>query len=373
MKLILTRADLLAALQPAARVIESRNTIPILGNLKLAATADGRLAVTGTDLDIEMETGCAAQVDRPGALTAPGARLVDIVRKLPAEAQVSLAQEPGESAMKLTAGRSRFTLQTLPESDFPDIPSGEFPHAFALPAPDLARMIAATSFAISTEETRYYLNGIYLHTVEAEGGLRLTAVATDGHRLARFRTPAPAGCAGMPAVIVPRKTVGEIARLLDKEKDEVALSLSGQKIRVEIGGARLTSKLIDGTYPDYQRVIPQANDKVATFGAQELARAADRVATISGERGRSVKLALDDGRLTLSVSNPDAGSATEEVECEWDAGPFEIGFQARYLAEILATLGGDTVEARLADPGSPSVWAKPGDAELLTVLMPMRV
>jgi DNA polymerase-3 subunit beta len=372
MKLTLDRAALLKALEPAVRVIERRNTIPILGNVRLVAAGDA-LTLTGTDLDIELRSHCPAEVDKPGALTVPAARLHDIVRKLNDGSQIALEASDAQAMIVLKSGRSRFQINTLPESDFPDITSGELPHSFTLPAATLAAIIAATQFAISTEETRYYLNGIHLHQTGPDGGSHLTAVATDGHRLARIHVDLPAGAAGMPPIIIPRKAVAEIARLVDKSKADVAVALSSTKIRLELDGFTFTSKLIDGTFPDYQRVIPTGNDKRATIDAKDLAGAAERVATISGERGRAVRLSLGDGKLVLAVSNPDAGEAREELDCDYDGPPIEIGFNARYLGDILAVLGGDTVLMKLSDPGAPAILQTREGAELLTVLMPMRV
>ncbi len=273
----------------------------------------------------------------------------------------------------LRSGRSRFQLQTLPESDFPDITAGEMAHGFKLPAGELKRLIDKTQFAISTEETRYYLNGIYLHTIDVDGRPMLRAVATDGHRLARVDTAAPQGSVGMPGVIVPRKAVAEIQKLLEDGESEVMVELSATKIRVATAAVVLTSKLIDGTFPDYQRVIPAGNDKRLTVDKGDFAASVDRVSTISSERGRAVKLSMADGRMTLSVTNPDSGSATEEIEVDYDASPLDIGFNARYLMDIAAQLDGDTALLKLADPGSPTVIQDREGASALYVLMPMRV
>jgi DNA polymerase-3 subunit beta len=276
------------------------------------------------------------------------------------------------SQMLIRSGRSRFMLQALPESDFPDLAAGDLPHRFVLAAGDLKRLIDKTQFAISTEETRYYLNGIFLHTLDAGGQTVLRAVATDGHRLARVELPAPKGSEGMPGVILPRKAVAEIQKLLESGED-VLIELSSAKVRLTIGGVVLTSKLIDGTFPDYQRVIPQGNDKRLVVEREDFAKAVDRVSTISSERGRAVKLALNDGRLTLTVNNPDSGSATEEIEVDYDSAPIDIGFNARYLLDITGQLDGDTALFKLADPGSPTVIQDREGAAALYVLMPMRV
>jgi DNA polymerase-3 subunit beta len=246
-------------------------------------------------------------------------------------------------------------------------------HAFKLAAADLKRLIEKTQFAISTEETRYYLNGIYLHTATSGKKPTLRAVATDGHRLAQFELPLPAGAEGMPGVIIPRKTVAEIQRLIEDAEAEIGIELSPSKIRFTIGNAVLTSKLIDGTFPDYARVIPLGNDKQLSVDKKEFEAAVDRVSTVSSERGRAVKLSLSSGKLVLSVTNPDSGSATEEIEADYKADPLDIGFNSRYLLDIAAQIEGETAVLKLADPGSPTLIQDKDTKGALYVLMPMRV
>jgi DNA polymerase-3 subunit beta len=293
----------------------------------------------------------------------------DIVRKLPDGSQIVLEADGDRSVLAIRAGRSRFTLQTLPESDFPDLAAGEMTHKFSLPAVDLKRLIDKTQFAISTEETRYYLNGIYLH-VPAGKNPSLRAVATDGHRLAQVELPLPDGAKGMPGIIVPRKTVAEVQRLIETGEGEVGIELSAGKIRFSIGNAVLTSKLIDGTFPDYGRVIPANNDKSLIVDKKDFEAAVDRVSTVSSERGRAVKLSITSGRLVLSVTNPDSGSATEEIEVDYDADPLDIGFNSRYLLDIAAQIEGEVAVLKLADPGSPTLIqdkdAKGADPESIT-------
>jgi DNA polymerase-3 subunit beta len=373
MKLTIPHDALLAPLSALARVVERRNTIPILSNILLRADASG-LGLKATDLDIEATARIACDVAEAGAITVPAHLLHDITRKIPDGAQVTLATE--DTRLILRSGRSRFTMQTLPESDFPDIAAGEFSHSFALPAKDLRALIGQVDFAICTEEMRYYLNGIYLHTLEKDGEERLRAVATDGYRLARLERPAPEGSGGMPGVIVPRKAVTELGRLARDHEGDVAFDLSAQKIRASFGegAAVITSKLIDGTFPDYQRVIPTGNDRSVTLDRAELLAAVDRVSTISSERGRAVKLGLAGNVLTLSVNNPDAGAANEEIAVEHEGAPLEVGFNARYLADILGVLeGGENVLMKLADPGSPAILQTSEGADLLIVLVTMRV
>ena len=372
MKLTLERANLMKALAHVHRVVERRNTIPILANVLLRAE-EGGLELRATDLDIEVHERVAADVSAPGAATVPAHLLHDIVRKLPDGAQVSVETEGDRALVK--SGRSRFQLSTLPAEDFPDFASGDMPHEFSLDGEALKRLIVKTQFAISTEETRYYLNGIYLHVANE----RLTAVATDGHRLARMQLDMPEGAAGIPGVIVPRKAVSEVLKLVDDLGGPVAIALSDVKIRLDFGAVVLTAKLIDGTFPDYERVIPRGNDKAMQIDKAAFSAAVDRVSTVSSERGRAIKLSVDDGQLTLTVNNPDSGTATEEIAVGYDADPMEIGFNSRYLLDIAGQLEGESATFRMADAGSPTLVQDgvQDDVETadraLYVLMPMRV
>jgi len=372
MKVTIERTALLKALGHVHRIVERRNTIPILSNVLLDAR-DGQLTLKSTDLDLEATESAPADVAQAGATTVPAHVIYDIVRKLPEGAQVGL-ETSGEAAQLLVrSGRARFFLQCLPASDFPDLTAGEFPHRFTLPAIELKRLIDNSQFAISTEETRYYLNGIYFHTVEAGGATMLRAVATDGHRLARVETPAPQGAAGMPGVIAPRKAVTEVLKLLEDLSQDVAIEISPAKARFRFGEVVLTTKLIDGTFPEYNRVIPTHNDKRVTVEKEAFAKAVDRVSTISSERGRAIKLSIADSKMTLSVNNPDSGSASEEIEVDYDSTPIEIGFNARYLLDIADQLGGDTALIKLSDPGSPTIIQDREGSPALYVLMPLRV
>src|SRR6186713_168495 len=372
MKVTVERAALLKSLGHVHRVVERRNTIPILANVLITADKS-KLAFKATDLDLEVTETIAAEVGPGGATTVPAHMFYEIVRKLPEGAQIVLEASGDRAVLAIRAGRSRFTLQTLPESDFPDLAAGEMTHTFKLAAADLKRLIDKTQFAISTEETRYYLNGIYLHTAGTNKAPTLRAVATDGHRLAQFELALPEGASGMPGIIVPRKTVGEVQRLIEDNEAEVAIELSAGKIRFTIGNVVLTSKLIDGTFPDYGRVIPQNNDKELVVDKKDFEAAVDRVSTISSERGRAVKLALSPGKLVLSVTNPDSGSATEELEVEYASDALDIGFNSRYLLDIAAQIEGEVAVLRLADPGSPTLVQDKENKGALYVLMPMRV
>lgn len=372
MRVTIERAALLKALNHVQSVVERRNTIPILSNVLVHAD-DSSLRLTATDLDVEIVETVPADIAQHGGTTAPAHMMYDIVRKLPDGAQLEIEQGPDENRLMVLAGRSQFALQALPAEDFPDLAAGEMTHHFQVAAPELKSLIEKTRFAISTEDSRFYLNGIFLHEVEAEGIAMLRAVATDGHRLAQVQFPLPQGASGMPSVIVPRKTVLELHKLIEDEDQPVDISLSASKIRFSFGSALLTSKLIEGDFPDYERVIPKDNDKVMEVDARLFAQAVDRVSTISSERGRAVKLHIETDRVTLTVNNPDSGNASEEIAVSYQAEPLEIGFNARYLLDITGQLQGANARFLLADSGAPTVVRDADDDSALYVLMPMRV
>ncbi len=371
MKITLERAALLKSLGHVQSVVERRNTIPILANVLIRAS-DQSVSFVATDMEIEINESVPGQVTKSGAITAPAHTLYEIVRKLPDGAQVELSTASG-TQLVLTSGRSQFRLGCLPVEDFPKMPEGDLKHKFTLPAGDLRALVDRTRFAISTEETRYYLNGIYVHATKDKGVEVLRAVATDGHRLARVEMPAPKGVKGMPGVIVPRKTVGEVRKLVDETSAPVEIMLSDSKIRFAFDSVIITSKLIDGTFPDYERVIPSGNDKTLNANARLFGAAVDRVATISTERSRAVKLSLSDGQMVLTANAPDAGSATEEVEVNYEGAPIEVGFNARYLLDILQQVEGEGVRFSFADSASPAIVQDEADESALYVLMPMRV
>ena len=372
MKVTIERSAFLKALNHVQSVVERRNTIPILSNVLIQARA-GEIRLSATDLDVEVIETVPADVAQGGATTVPAHMMHDIVRKLPDGTQLQIEQGADTGRVSIFAGRSRFALQALPAEEFPGLTAGEFSNNFAVQASDLKTMIERTRFAISTEETRYYLKGIYLHAVRAEPADKLRAVATDGHRLAQFELALPLGAAGMPGVIVPRKTVLEVHRLIEDRDASIEISLSQSKIRFGFDGIVLTSKLIDGTFPDYERVIPKHNDKVMDVDTKLFAQAVDRVSTISSEKGRAVKLHIGSGKVVLTVNNPDSGSAEEELVADYDATDIDIGFNARYLLDIAGQLEGDTARFMLADAGSPTVIRDVVDDSALYVLMPMRV
>lgn len=373
MKLTIGRADLLDALNHVQNIVERRTTIPILSNVLIEASQD-QLTLTATDLDIQAVDCANAHTSRPGALTAPAATLFDVVRKLPSGCEVHLEQSPGTERLTISAGRSRFELPTLPAADFQTMSPDTGATSFTLPAQALARLIDKTRFAISTEETRYYLNGIYLHAATGEDGRAvLRTVATDGHRLALAEVPAPEGAEKLAGVIIPRKTVGETRRLIDGLEGDVEIEISETKYILRAGRAILTSKLIDGSFPDYARVIPRMNSRKLTVDNSAFGAAVDRVSTVSAERSRSVKLSLSSGRLSLAVNHSETGAGNEEIEAAYEAEPMEIGFNAKYLLDIAGQIEASDVEFLFNDAASPALVLDPSDGSSRFVVMPLRV
>lgn len=373
MKVSLDRAQLLRALNHVQSVVERRNTIPILGNVMLTAK-DGMLHFATTDMDLEMKEGVAAKVTESGATTAPALMLHDIVRKLPDGSQVELTLDASGHSMTVKAGRSQFKLGCLPVSDFPELGTdANLGTQFSLKAADLRALIDRTKFAMSTEEARYYLNGIYFHAADHDGVSVLRAVATDGHRLARFEMPLPDGASGMAGVIIPRKAVAELRKLIEEAADTIRVSLGTNKIQFAFDDIVLTTKLIDGSFPDYNRVIPSGNDKMVEVDPKVFSSAIDRVSTISDGKTRAVKITLNGKTMTLSASSAEAGSATEDIEVHSEAPAIEIGFNARYLLDITGQVDGAACRMKLADSTSPTIIEDTSDASALYVIMPLRV
>jgi DNA polymerase-3 subunit beta len=372
MKISIERAALLKAVAQAQSVVERRNTIPILANVLIEAEGD-TVHFRATDLDIEVVDKANCVVERSGATTVPAVTLHEIVRKLPDGALVQLSDDPASGRLSVQAGRSSFNLATLPREDFPVMASSEYAANFTAPASVLRRLFDKSKFAISTEETRYYLNGVYMHVSTGEDGPVLRCVATDGHRLARIDAPLPENAQDMPGVIVPRKTVNELRKLLDDDDVQIAVSVSETKVRFATPVLTLTSKVIDGTFPDYTRVIPMGNTRRLEVDASEFAKAVDRVATVSSERSRAVKLSLDEDRLVLSVNAPDAGAAEEELAVAYSDERLEIGFNAKYLLEIASQVDRENAVFMFNSSGDPTLMREGNDSSAVYVVMPMRV
>ncbi|MDD9922693.1 MAG: DNA polymerase III subunit beta [Boseongicola sp.] len=372
MKFSIERGELLKAVNQAQSVVERRNTIPILANVLIEAEGD-QVSFRATDLDIEVVDNAPAKVERAGATTVSAVTLHEIVRKLPDGALVTLNDDGASGRLTVEAGRSNFSLATLPKEDFPIMASSEYDANFSVAGPVLRRLFDKSKFAISTEETRYYLNGVYMHVADSDGSQVLRCVATDGHRLARIDAELPDGAESLPGVIVPRKTVGELRKLLDDDDTEIAVSVSETKVRFAAPGITLTSKVIDGTFPDYTRVIPGGNTRRLEVDAAEFAQAVDRVATVSSERSRAVKMSLDEDRLVLSVNAPDSGAAEEELAVAYADDALEIGFNAKYLLEIASQVDRENAVFLFNSSGDPTLMREGNDETAVYVVMPMRV
>lgn len=358
MKLSTTKQDLNKALTQAAAIVERRNTVPILAHIKLTAT--DMLAIEATDLDITFATTVIADVSESGACTVDAHLFAGIVKKLPSS-DVDLTETDG--FLTITCGRSEFKLATLPVEDFPVIASSDYDVDIDLPAIELKRLLHKTAFAMSTEETRYYLNGVYLHTVDGN----IMAVATDGHRLARVSSDIESDFAG---VIVPRKTVGELSKVL--EFGDVQLSISETKIRVVSGPVTITSKVIDGNFPDYKRIIPTGLPTTMSVDAGEFKASTERVSLVSQEKARVVRLDVSDGMCELSV-NGGNGVAKEELAITLEGESVSIGFNSKYLADVMQQCSGDTVDVLLKGSGDPAIIRPSDDDGFMVVVMPMRV
>jgi len=371
-QLTIDRAAFLRSLGRLQSIVEKRNTIPILSNIKIEA-AGGNLNLTATDMDIAATEKVAAKITKEGAVTVPAHTLYDIVRKLPEGSEIELSLDAAKgNQLKVKSGNSKFQLSCLPAADFPTISEGQLTHNFSLSKSEFISLIKKTRFSISTEETRYYLNGVYLHISPGAENQSLRAVSTDGHRLARIEVPVPAGAAGMPGVIIPRKTVVEVKKIAEEGGETIQVSLSKTKIKFDSGNITLVSKLIDGTFPDYERVIPKENNKIMEVDSRLLTQAVDRVSTIATET-RAIKFAMSGGKLTLSASSQDNGDATEEIPANYSSDAMDIGFNYRYVLEMMGELEGETAQFVFSDSTSPALVRDPADVTALYVIMPMRV
>ena len=364
MKLSAERETILSPLQAVIGVVERRQTMPILANVLLAAK-DGRLAVTATDLEVELVAAAAVKVLSAGEITVPGRKLLDIVRALPDKANVTLTLE-GEK-LSLKAGKSRFSLTTLPASDFPAVEQINSQLNFEVDQAALRRLLDKTHFSMAQQDVRYYLNGMLL---ESDGKM-LRTVATDGHRLALCEMELAAGGA-VQQVIVPRKGVLELQRLMGDD-GVAAVQVGSNHVRVTLGDIRFTSKLIDGRFPEYGRVIPAAPPRALRADREVLRRALQRTAILSNEKYRGIRLALKRNLLVLTAHNPEQEEAEEEVEVSYEGDEFEVGFNVNYLLDALAAVDGAEVEVGLTDANSSCLVRAPGGGAARYVVMPMRL
>ncbi len=372
MKFVVEKAILLKTLGHMQSIVEKRNTIPVLSNIRIEAQ-EGEINLKATDMDVEITEIIDAKVSETGTTTAPAHMLYDIVRKLSEGSQVEITFPDKNGQLTISSGRSSFSLSCIGAEDFPLISGDKLPISFEMKTEDLKDVIDRTKFAISTEETRYYLNGIFIHAKNEGATKVLRVVATDGHRLACVESPLPKGAEDVKGVIIPRKTVTEIRKLLeDNNAENVSIALSDNKIIFSFEDITLTSKLIDGTYPDYERVIPTDSNKTIEVKASELASAVDRVSVVA-ERTRAIKIVPSTGKMTVTTSCPDLGSGVEEIEAKYDGESLDIGYNFRYLLDILSEIKGESAKISFSDGMSPTIIHDTADASAIYVLMPMRV
>lgn len=375
MKFTAERSAFLKILNHVENVVEKRQTIPILANVKIDVINDlsgENITVRATDMDIEVVETAPVKVQEEGSITTSAHKLLDIMRKLPEGTEVNFELDEKTSLLKITSGRAKFSLATLPGAEFPSISEGNMPVNFTLTSAQMQGLFDRTVFAVSTEETRYYLNGIYMHKKGEGNDAFLRTAATDGHRLATAEIALPAGAEKLEGVIISRKTVGEVQKLAAELQEDIKISVSDVKVRFCIAGVTLTAKLIDGTYPDYEKVIPAGNDKVAEVDADVLASAVDRVAVIS-EKTKGVHIHLTKDALRISANASEEGSAEDEVEADYDSDDLDIGFNSRYVLDILNQCKGARVKLSMLDSSSPVTVHDLSDSSVTYVIMPMRV
>ena len=368
-------SDLLKAISHIHGVVEIRHTLPILSNMIITAK-DGCLKLCSTNLDIYCSDRVNAEVVSPGEISVSASTFHEIIKRLPNGSDLHATLDEESSSLILKCGRSKFNLTTMKTDDFPTIADSDLDTNFVLSATELIRMIDKTKFAISNEETRYYLNGIFFHKTQKNSIEILRAVATDGHRLAQYDIPLPQGAEEMTGLIIPKKTILELRRVLDDANGDINISLNDNKIKFSFSDLTIISKVIDGTFPDYTKVIPKNNNKVFATNSDELKSAIDRVSAVSISeeiKSKAIKLLIESNKLLLSVESLSKGSANEEVDINYNEEKVEIGFNSRYLVDICNEIDGEEIIIHILDSISPAIILDKSDENLFFVLMPMRI
>ena len=368
-------SDLLKALNHIHGIVEVRHTLPILSNIVLSAE-NNELSLSSTNLDIFCSDKIDAEIVNSGEISVPAITFFEIVKRLPSGSDVILSMGDEDTELILKCGRSKFNLSTLRTEDFPILSDKDLSTNFVISADELSRMIDKTKFAISNEETRYYLNGIFFHKAESNSIKFLRAVATDGHRLAQYDIPLPQGAEEITGIIIPKKTVFELRKVLDDADGDVSVSLNENKIKFSFNNLKIISKVIDGTFPDYTKVIPQNNDKKFKTNNSELKNAIDRVSAVAineETKSKAIKLTIENNKLNLSVESQSKGSAKEEIDVSYSNEKVDIGFNSRYLLDICNEVDGDEIDVNLLDSISPAIILDKTDENLFFVLMPMRI
>ena len=371
MKISIERNVFLNSLSHVQNIVEKKNTIPILSNILISTNANN-ITLCATDMDVVISELVNCKVIEEGSVTTPAHTLYEIVRKIQEGSDIELISNDGNK-LSVRSGKSKFSLACLPKDDFPKIDEIKLEDEFVIKNEVLKNIIDKTKFAISNEETRYYLNGLYFHSVTINDEKKLRAVSTDGHRLAKFEAKLPEGVNNIPGVIIPKKTIGEVRKLLDEFNEDIKISLNENKIVFYFKNIVLSSKLIDGSFPDYEKVIPQNNDKTFLVDTNLIYGAVDRVSTVSDEKSRSVKLVIFNNLVSLSSNSAETGSGAEDLIIEYQGEKIEIGYNAKYLMEIINQVNGDKITFQLLDSSSPSIIKDSNDKNTLYILMPMRV
>ena len=349
--------------------------MPILSNIILKAK-DNELTLSSTNLDIYCSDKIKAEVSIAGEISVSAVTFFEIVKRLPSGSEVVMTMEEGENEIILKCGRSKFNLSTLKTDDFPIISDNDLSTNFVLSADELIRIIDKTKFAVSNEETRYYLNGIFFHKADRNSIQFLRAVATDGHRLAQYDIPLPQGAEDITGIIIPKKTIFELRKVLDDANGDVSISLNENKIKFTFNDLKIISKVIDGTFPDYTKVIPQNNNKNFKTNNNELKNAIDRVSAVAANeesKSKAIKLSIEDNKLNLSVESQSKGSANEIIDISYDGDKVDIGFNSKYIIDICNEVDGEEVDISLLDSVSPAIILDKTDENLFFVLMPMRI
>ena len=375
MEFKINSSDLLKALSHIHGIVEVRHTLPILSNIILKAK-DNELTLSSTNLDIYCADKIKSEVSIAGEISVSAVTFFEIVKRLPSGSEVMMKMEEGENEIILKCGRSKFNLSTLKTDDFPIISDNDLSTNFVLSADELIRIIDKTKFAVSNEETRYYLNGIFLHKADRNSLQFLRAVATDGHRLAQYDIPLPQGAEEITGIIIPKKTIFELRKVLEDANGDVNISLNENKIKFTFNDLKIISMVIDGTFPDYTKVIPQNNNKNFKTNNNELKNAIDRVSAVAVNeetKSKAIKLSLEDNKLNLSVESQSKGSANEIIEISYDGDKVDIGFNSKYIIDICNEVDGEEVDISLLDSVSPAIILDKTDENLFFVLMPMRI
>ena len=368
-------SDLLKALNHIHGIVEVRHTLPILSNIVLSAE-NNELSLSSTNLDIFCSDKIDAEIVNSGEISVPAITFFEIVKRLPSGSDVILSMGDEDTELILKCGRSKFNLSTLRTEDFPILSDKDLSTNFVISADELSRMIDKTKFAISNEETRYYLNGIFFHKAESNSIKFLRAVATDGHRLAQYDIPLPQGAEEITGIIIPKKTVFELRKVLDDADGDVSVSLNENKIKFSFNNLKIISKVIDGTFPDYTKVIPQKNDKNFKTNNSDLKNAIDRVSAVAANeesKSKAIKFCVENNSLSLSVESQSKGSANEMIDVNYSGDKVDIGFNSKYIIDICNEVDGDEISISLSDSISPAIILDKTDENLFFVLMPMRI